>query len=269
MPVKIHPSAIVDPRAELGAGVEVGPFTIIDRDVVIGARTIVGPHVRITGRTSLGEDCVVHTGAVLGEPPQDHKYHDEVSYLRIGHRNVIREFVTMHLAVGEGNMTVVGDDCMFMAYTHIGHNCHLGSHICAANYVGLAGGCRVDDRVVLGGHAGFHQFCHIGRMAMVGGFTRVAHDVPPFVIVEGPAGKPVGLNTIGLRRNDVLSDVRGYLQQAFRMLCYSNRNLSEALAAARTTIPHAPEVNEFISFLEQSGRTGRHLDPKYAKPVLS
>ena len=134
--MNIHPTAIVDPGAELGQGVEIGPYSVIAAHVTIGARTKIGPHVHITGHTSIGDDCVIHTGTVLGEAPQDLKYRHEVTYLKIGHRNVLREFVTMHLAVGEGKSTVIGDDNMFMAYCHVGHNCVVGNSVCASNYVG-------------------------------------------------------------------------------------------------------------------------------------
>lgn len=263
--MNIHPTAIVDPKAELGADVVIGPYSIIDAQVVIGDRVVIGPHVHVTGRTTIGDDCELHTGVALGGPPQDRKYNGEPSYLRIGQRNIIREYVTMHLAVGEGNATVVGDDNMIMACAHIGHNCVLGSSIYMSNYVGLSGGCQVDDRVVLGGMSGLHQFVHIGRMVMVGGYCKVAHDIPPFVIVDGPPAKLHGLNTVGLRRAGVAPDVRNDLKKAYRMLCYDHRNLSEALLEAKGELSASPEVEEFIAFLERSGRNGRHLDPGFAR----
>ena len=260
--MKIHPTAIVDPGAELGADVKIGAYTIIDDGVVLGDRVTVGPHVRITGHTTLGDDCEVFTGAVLGEPPQDHKYHNELSYLTIGKRNVIREFVTMHLAVGEGSATVIGDDGMFMAYAHIGHNCVIGNNVTACNYVGLSGGCQIDDRVVLGGMSGLHQFVHIGRMVMVGGYCKVNHDIPPFVIVDGPPMKIYGLNSVGLRRAGFSAELRTSLKQAFRLLCADKGSLVDAIACVRQEQPDLPEIAEFVSFVERSGRSGRHLDPK-------
>lgn len=262
----IHPTAIVDPRAELGTDVDVGPFSVIDGNVVIGARTVIGPHVHLTGNTLIGDDCEIHTGAVLGEPPQDRKYRKgQQTFLKIGHRNIIREYVTMHLAVGEGNTTVIGDDNMFMAYCHIGHNCIIGDFVCMANYIGISGGCRIDDRVVLGGMCGVHQNVHIGRLVMVAGYCKVTHDVPPFVIIDGPPSKLYGLNSVGLRRSGFSSELRAYLKQAFRITCYGQRNLTTALAEARQVIPPLPEVEEFFHFLELSGRSGRHLDPAHAR----
>lgn len=264
--MKIHPTAIVDPGAELGADVEVGAYSVIDAHVAIGARTVIGPHVHITGYTTIGEDCAISSSAVLGEPPQDRKYRSgTISYLKIGNRNIIREFVTMHLAVGEGNATIIGDDNMMMAYSHIGHNCVFGNNICMANYVGVSGGCRVDDRVVLGGMCGLHQNVHIGRLAMVGGYCGVTNDVPPFVIIAGPPSRLYGLNTVGLRRASFSAELRGHLKQAFRMVCSGQRNLTNSLAEARKTVPQLAEVEEFLYFLERSGRSGRHLEPSRAK----
>lgn len=258
--MNIHPTAIVAPGAELGTDVVVGPYSIIDAHAMIGARTVIGPHVRITGNTTIGDDCVIHTGAVLGEPPQDRKYNHEPTYLTIGSRNIIREYVTMHLAVGEGKSTTVGDDNMFMAYSHIGHNCVVGNFVCISNYVGLSGGCRIDDRVVLGGMAGLHQYVHIGRLAMVGGYSKVAHDIPPFALY-GPPSKLYGLNTVGLRRAAFSSDLRAYLKQAYRIVCHGNQSLRDMLDLARQQLPSLPEIEEFLTFIERSGRRGRHLDP--------
>lgn len=259
--MNIHSTAIVDPGAELGADVSIGPYSLIDAGVVIGARTVIGPHVRITGHTTIGEDCTIHTGAVLGEPPQDHKYHQEESYLKIGNSNIIREYVTLHLGVGEGNATVIGEHNMFMAYAHVGHNSTVGNHVTVCNYVGLSGWCFVEDRVVLGGMCGLHQFVHIGRLAMVGGHSKVAHDIPPFVIVDGPPAKIYGINAVGLRRAGFSPDLRNSLKQAVRITCHENGNLSEALKKAYERLPALPEIEEYLHFMARSGRSGRHRDP--------
>ncbi len=261
--MKIHPTAVIDPKAELGPDVAIGPFCVIDAGVVIGARTVLGPHIHVTGLTTIGEDCRIYTGAALGEPPQDVKYHDETSYLRIGNRNIIREYVTIHLAVGEGNATVLGDDNMLMAYCHVGHNCVLGSNVCMANYVGVSGCCQIDDRVTLGGMAGIHQNVHIGRLTMVGGYSKVTGDVPPFTMVDGRPARPYGLNAVGLRRAGFSKELRGFLKQAFRLLLHEHRNLTEALAEARVELPPLPEVQEFLQFIELSRQSGRHLEMRH------
>jgi UDP-N-acetylglucosamine acyltransferase len=262
--VNIHPTAVIDPKAELGPDVTVGPFTVIGPDVVIGARTVLGPHVHITGRTTIGEDCRIHTGVALGEPPQDFKYRDEISYVRLGDRNTLREFVTIHLAVGDGNVTSVGNDNLLMAYCHIGHNCVLGNNICMANYVGISGCCQVDDRVVFGGMAGIHQNVHIGRMAMVGGSSKVTSDVPPFIMVDGRPARPFGLNTVGLKRAGFSPELRTALKQAYRLLLHQNHNMSEALEAAREELPAYQEVEEFVQFVAHSRLSGRHLEGRHA-----
>ena len=263
--MNIHPTAIIDPGAELGADIVIGPYSIIGAHATIGDRVEIGPHVHITGHTTIGEDCRIHTGAVLGEPPQDRKYAREVSYLRVGRRNIIREFVTLHLAVGEGNATTIGDDNMLMAYSHVAHNCLIGNNVYIANYVGLSGGCQVDDRVMLGGMSGLHQFVHIGRMVMVGGYCKVNHDIPPFVMFDGTPPKLYGLNTIGLRRAGFPADLRAHLKRAYRLLCLTDCNLNEAILQARRELPPTPEIEEFLAFLERSGRTGRHLDPGFSR----
>ncbi|MHB9131720.1 MAG: acyl-ACP--UDP-N-acetylglucosamine O-acyltransferase [Armatimonadota bacterium] len=259
--MNIHPTAIVDPGAKLGTDVVIGPYSVIDGHVEIGDRTVIGSHVRLTGNTSVGNDCSIHTGAALGEPPQDRRYRNEVSYLKIGHRNTIREYVTLHLAVGEGNATIIGDDNLFMACSHVGHNCVIGNNVCVSNYVGLSGGCRIDDRVVIGGMAGVHQYVHVGRLVMIGGYSRITHDIPPFVMTSGQSAKLYGLNTVGLRRAGFSSELRIQLKQAFRMLCYETQLLNEALGVAREALPPLPEIVEFLDFMERSGRAGRHLDP--------
>lgn len=262
--MNIHPTAVIDPRAELGPDVAVGPFCVIDAGVTIGARTVLGPHVHITGHTTIGNDCRIYTGAALGEPPQDVKYSGETSYLRIGARNIIREYVSIHLAVGEGNATILGDDNMLMAYCHIGHNCVLGSNVCMANYVGISGCCQVDDRVTLGGMAGIHQNVHIGRMSMIGGYSKVTADVPPFLMVDGRPARPYGLNTVGLKRAGFSSELRMYLKQAYRILLHEHHNLTDALEEAHGELPPLPEVLEFLQFIERSRVSGRHLETQHA-----
>jgi UDP-N-acetylglucosamine acyltransferase len=259
--LKIHSTAIVDVRAVLGDDVEIGPYAVVGADVTIGDRTVIGSHAIVSGLTKIGNDCQIHPHAVLGEPPQDKKYHGEKSGVIIGNNNIFREFVTVHAAVGECNMTVIGDNNMLMAYSHIGHNCKIGNNIYITNYVGISGGCQVDDRVVLGGLAGIHQNVHIGRLAMVGGLSKITHDVPPFVIAEGNPMRLIGLNSVGLRRNNISSKTRNELKEIFKLLV-NRGNLSRLIAEAKEKPNDFPEVQEFIDFLELSGRSGRHLEQK-------
>jgi len=198
--MRIHPTAVIDPSAELAEDVTVGPYCAIGKNVIIGRGTRLESHVVIEQDTTLGEACQVRQGAVLGGPPQDHKYKGERSYLILGDRNIVREFATLHRATGEEAATRIGDDNMIMAYCHVGHNALLGNGIIMANQVGISGYCLVEDRVVFGGMVGVHQFVRIGKLAMIGGMSKVVQDVPPFMTADGRPNQVVGMNVLGLRR---------------------------------------------------------------------
>lgn len=258
----IHPSAIVDAGAELGAEVEVLPYTIIEAGAVIGDRTVLGPHAVVRKWTTIGSDCLISTGCVLGEPPQDRKYEGEETYLRVGDGNQIREYVTLHRASGEGNSTVIGDNNMIMAYSHAGHNVQIGSNVSIANSVQLAGHAVVEDYANIGGMSGFHQFVTIGTMSMVGAMSRISRDVPPYSIVEGIPSEVHGLNIIGLERRGVSAESRAVLRKAFRLLFRSEHNVSDALKAVEAEVSQeerTPELEYLLSFIEavQAGNMGR------------
>jgi UDP-N-acetylglucosamine acyltransferase len=257
----IHPTAIVDPGAELGSDVEVLPYTIIEGETVIGDGCTVGPHAVVRRWTHLGVECHVSTGAVLGEPPQDRKYSGERSYLKIGNGNELREYVTLHRASGEDAATVMGDNNMFMAYCHAGHNVCIGSNCSFANCVQLSGHTVIEDNVTIGGMTGFHQFVTVGQMAMVGGMSRVTQDVPPFAIVEGNPAAVRGLNVIGLGRHGISTEDRAALRKAFRLLFRSEYNLSDALEAVKEQVPDGPELTYLCDFLRRTsqGSMGRQL----------
>lgn len=257
----IHPTALVDPAAELGEDVEVLPFTIIEAGVKIGARTKLGPHAVVKRWTTIGEDCLISTGAVLGEPPQDRKYQGEETYLAIGDGNLIREFVTLHRATGEGNSTIVGDRNMIMAYSHAGHNVRIGSNCSIANSVQIAGHCVIEDYANIGGMTGMHQFVTIGTMAMVAAMSGIRRDCPPYCIVEGMPADIRSLNVIGLERRGVSAEVRGDLRKAFRLLFRSEYNTTEALQAVATQVPLGPQVQHLCEFvrLTAEGNMGRQL----------
>ena len=199
---------------------------------------------------------------MLGGVPQDHKFQGEVSYLRIGDRNIIREYVTLHRATGAENATVIGDDNMLMAYCHVGHNCTLGNGITMANMVGISGHVLVEDRAVFGGMVGVHQFVRIGKLAMLGGYSKVAQDVPPFVMVDGRPAKVYDLNVRGLRRVGVPSQVRSGLRQAYKLLYRSNLNLSQAIEAIENEVEPSPERDYMLDFVRnvKFGTSGRQLD---------
>ena len=257
----IHPTALVDPRAELGAEVEILPFSIIEAEAHIGDRCVVGPSAVVRKWTTVGPDCHVSVGVVLGEPPQDRKYGGEESYLRIGSGNQIREYVTLHRATGEGQSTVIGDDNMIMAYSHAGHNVHIGSHCQIANGVQIAGHVVIEDYVNIGGMTGLHQFVTVGTTAMVAAMSRIPRDCPPFCITEGSPSEVRGLNAIGCERRGLSAEVRGHLRHAFRLLFRSEHNTTDALQAVAREVPMADEVRYLCDFVHRTaeGSMGRQL----------
>jgi UDP-N-acetylglucosamine acyltransferase len=260
--MRIHPTAVVDPSAELARDVCVGPYCVIGKNVSIGPGCRLESHVVIEEYTTLGSECEVRQGAVLGGPPQDHKFRGERSYLSIGSRNVIREFVTIHRATGEEESTRIGDDNMIMAYCHIGHNAWVGSGIIMANQVGLSGHCLVEDRVVFGGIVGVHQFVRIGKFAMIGGMSKVVTDVPPFMMVDGRPTDLIGLNVLGLRRAGIPPRVRAGLKQCFRLLYRSNLNLTQGIEACYNEVEQSEEREYLLEFLTsiRRGFGGRQND---------
>ncbi len=258
----IHSTAIVDSSAEIGVGVCIGPYSVIGRKVRLGDGTRIDSHVVIEENTTLGENCTVLSGAVLGGAPQDYKYHGEETFLRVGDNNMIREYVTIHRASGEGEATTIGDSNMFMAYCHIGHNCTLGSGITMANMVGISGHTLIEDKVVFGGIVGVHQKVRIGKLAMVGGFSKVVQDVPPFAMADGRPSRVCDLNVIGLRRNGVVPKVRSDVKQAYKLLYRSNLNVTQALEAIENEIEPSEELQYLLDFIRnvRLGFGGRQLE---------
>jgi UDP-N-acetylglucosamine acyltransferase len=259
---RIHPSALIHPGAYLADNVMVGPFCVIDDDVQIGEGTRLEPNVVIEPGTRIGRNCHIWPGTILGGPPQDHKYRGEKTLLHLGDNNIIRECVTMHRAVGEGNATRIGNDNMFMAYAHVGHNCLIGSSNTISSYVGLSGHVTIADNTVLGGMVGVHQFCRIGKLAMIGGVSKINQDVPPFMLADGVPARVIELNRIGLRRHGVPPNVRSALRQAYKILYRSNLNLSQALERIEEELELNEELIHLIDFMRgtQSGFGGRGND---------
>ncbi len=259
----IDATAIVDERAELGSGVQVKAFTIIEAGVQIGDGCVIGPHAVIRTGTSIGDNTHIHTGAVLGEPPQDAKYRGEPTKLTVGANNVIREYVTIHRACGEGTETVLGKDNMLMAYSHVGHNCRIGSGTLIANSAGLSGHCAIEDFVNIGGLVGVHQYVTIGTMVMVGGMSRIVRDVPPYMMVEGNPVATHGLNWRGLARHGVSEEDRAELKKAYRLLFRSEYNTSDALAAIERELRQTEQIVHLAEFLRRvdAGYAGRQTDP--------
>lgn len=244
--VRIHPTATVDAGARLGAGTEIGPYAVVEADVVIGERCVLAAGAVVKRHTTLGDDNRVHEHCVLGGPPQDLKFKGQVSYLRIGHRNVFREHVTVHRATGEGGETRLGDDNFLMAGCHVGHECRVGNHVVMANATLLAGHVQVGDRVFLPGGTAVHQFTRIGRNALAGGVTAIRQDVLPFTLVTGSPARTIGLNTIGLRRNGFTPDELRLLRRALRALFAPGPRAARLRDVDGIASPHAAELAAFV-----------------------
>jgi UDP-N-acetylglucosamine acyltransferase len=239
---KIHPTAIVEPGAEIHASAEIGAYSIIGPNVVIGARTRVGPHVVIDGKTSIGEDNVFYQFSSIGAPPQDKKYAGEPTRLEIGDRNTIREFCTFNRGtVQDVGVTRLGNDNWMMAYVHLAHDCQIGNHTIFANNAQLAGHVQVGDWAIMGGFSNVHQFCKIGAHAMVGMSTSLTQDVPPYVILSGNPAQAHGINSEGLKRRGFSREAITAVRNAYKVLYKSGLTLEEAKAALEAQEQSEPE----------------------------
>lgn len=262
MSMKIHSTAVIDPSAEIGEDVEIGAYTVIGADCVVGAGTVLGPHVVLEQYTHLGQQCQVRAGTVLGGPPQDNKFKGERSFVRVGDRTQIREFVTIHRSTGEDEATEVGDDGLIMAYVHIGHNCTVGNRVMLSSYAGLSGHITFEDNVVAGGMIGVHQFVRVGRFAMLGGYSKVVQDVPPFMLADGRPADILDLNIRGLRRAGIDAATRNSLKQAYKLLYRTNLNRTQALEAIAEELDSNTELDYLVQFIERmkDGTSGRQDD---------
>jgi UDP-N-acetylglucosamine acyltransferase len=251
----IHPTAVVEPGAQVDPTCEIGPFAVIGPHVKLGANNVVAAHAVVTGHTTLGAGNRVFPNAVLGEIPQDLKYRGEPTRLEIGDRNTFRECATINLGtVGGGGVTVIGNGCLFMAYSHVGHDCRIGDGAIIANSVALAGHVILEEHVHMSGLAAAHQFCRIGRLAFVSGLTGVAMDVPPYCTVAGPRAELAGLNTVGLQRAGMTEEQVGRVKQAYKIVFRSNLGLAEAIAQLEAELGTHPEIAHFITFVKGSQR---------------
>ncbi len=252
----IHPSAIVDPAAVVHATAEVGPFCIIGAGVEIGARTRLLAHVYVDGAAAIGEDNVFYPYATVGVASQDKKYKGEPAETRIGDRNTIREFVTIHRGTeGGGRLTRIGSDNLLMAYVHVAHDVHIGDHNVLGNGVTFAGHVLVENWVTIGAFTGVHQFCRVGRHAMVGGYSVVTQDILPYsTTVSQREIRIFGANAVGLERRGFPKESVEALQQAFRMLTRSGLNTTQAIARIRGEVPSVPEIEEVLEFIRTAER---------------
>ncbi len=251
----IHPSAIVHPHAVVANSADIGPFCVIGESVTIGERARLLSNVVINGHTTIGDDVTIYPFATIGAPSQDRKAREEVAFTTIGARTILREYVSVQRATGEGETTSVGEDCLLLAYSHVAHNCHVGNFVTMSNLAQLAGHCVVDDMAGIGGMAGVHQYVRIGRHAFVGGMCKLTRDVPPFMLAEGQPAEIHGLNSVGLRRANFPSDGFAELKEIFKTVYRSDRNLSQALVAVREIV-QTDEGREFLRFVEAESHRG-------------
>ena len=250
----VHPGAYVDPAAELGSGVVVEPGAVVGPRVVIGDRTQVASHALVTGWSRIGRDCRIHHGAVVGAPPQDLKYRSAESYVEIGDGTELREYSTVHLAAEPGATTRVGSHCLIMAYAHVAHDCQLGDRVVLANAVQMAGFVTIEDWAIVGGLSAIHQFVRIGCHSMIGGCSRIAQDVAPYLMLAGNPPRLGGVNLVGLERRGVPVATREAIERAYRILFRRGMTVAEAVQAMRRGAPGVPEVEHLARFAETSVR---------------
>lgn len=257
----IHPTAIVDSRAIIGAGTRVGAYSIIGPNVKLGRDNVVGPHVVLDGYTTIGDSNAIYQFASVGSPPQDLKYRGEASELRIGNGNIIREYVTLQPGtLGGGMLTSIGDKNLFMASTHVGHDSHVGSRCVVANGAALAGHVTVADGVIIGGLSGIHQFVRLGSVCMVGAGAMVAQDIPPYCMAQGDRATVQGLNRVGLERNGGTREDLGILREVYRIVFTpagteaQDMVFKDRVSLARKVVGESQRGVDFVSFIEASER---------------
>lgn len=251
----IDPRAIVHINAELAPDVKVGPFSIIGADVQIDSGTEIGPHVVINGPTNIGKDNVIYQFASIGEDPQDKKYADEITRLDIGDRNIIREFCTMHRGtLQDQGVTRVGNDNLFMAYTHVAHDCEVGNHVIMANGASIAGHVHLDDHAILGGFTLVHQFTQIGEFSFAAMGSAITQDIPPYVMVGGRPTRPHGINSVGMERNGKSPEVIRQIRKAYKILYKNNLRLEDAIEEMEDMAGESNELSNMVSFLRNVTR---------------
>lgn len=250
----IHPSAVIDKRAEIGPDCDIGPYCVIGPNVVLGAHCRLQSHVVIDGHTRLGEGNQLFPFTSIGLQTQDLKWKGGVTRTEIGDRNTFRECVTVNSATADGEVTVVGSDNHILAYSHVAHNVRIGNHVIMSNVATLAGHVLVEDYAVVGGLAAIHQFCRIGKMSIIGGCSKVVQDVPPFMLVDGNPGETRTVNKVGMERNGVSEDAQTAIRQAYKILFREGLTIPNALARIEKELPPLPEIQHLVTFVKTSER---------------
>lgn len=253
---QIHPTARVHETALLGKDVLVGPNTIIGEDVIIGDNTILEANVVVEKWTKIGENCHIHFGSIIGAPPQDLKYQGEKSWVTIGDNNEIREYVTINRATGKDQVTQVGSNCLFLTNVHVAHNCVIGNEVVIANMTTLGGHTIIEDKANIGGMTGIHQFVRIGRGAMVGAYTRLPQDVPPFMLCEGNPAVIRSINLVGMKRRGVHKDAITQIRDIYKIIYRSGKNMSQVNEELGHIKSEHEETNHLINFIKAESIRG-------------
>ncbi len=250
--VAIHPTAVVDPEAEIAPDVEIGPYTVIEGPVRIGRGTKIWPHAYLVAPLEIGEEAQIHVGAVLGHLHQAIR-EPQAGGVRIGDRTVIREYATVHRASQEGAWTAIGSDTLLMGFSHVAHDCAVGNRVVIANGTLIAGHVTIEDRAILSGHVAVHQFVRIGTLAMIGGLARVNKDVPPYFLVKGDS-EVWAINAVGLKRAGFSEEVRSKIREAYRLFYRAGLNTTQALKAIQAMKEAPSEVQHLVRFVQESRR---------------
>ena len=252
--LKIHNTAIVDKNAQLADDVEVGPYCFIGPNVKIASGTKIGCHAVLDGHTGIGKNCQIFTGACLGSIPQDLKFKDEMTYLEIGENNIFREYITVNVGTHAGSKTIIGNNNLFMAYSHVAHDCVVGNDCIIANCGTLAGHVRIEDGAVIGGLVAIHQFVRVGKLSIIGGCSKVVQDIPPFSTCDGHPARVYGVNLIGLKRNGFEREDLLKLKEAFKILFFSKMSFSHAIEKISAQMRAGKGVSYLIDFVKESKR---------------
>jgi UDP-N-acetylglucosamine acyltransferase len=251
---QIHPTALVDPKAEIGSGTVVGPYCIVAAGVILGRECWLQHHVTLSGPMTTGARNKFYSYCSIGQQTQDLKYQGEPTYLEIGDDNSFREFVSVNRSTTDKGKTQIGNQGNFLAYSHIGHDCSVGDAVIFSNNGTLAGHVQIGDHAVIGGLTAVHQFCRIGRYAITGGCSKIVQDIPPFMIADGNPAKVRGINVIGLERNGFSPEQIKWIKEAFRLIYRSKYNTGQALEAIRDELPSSTEITQIVEFIEKSER---------------
>ncbi len=258
---QIDPSAVIADDAEVSLGVVIGPNSVIETGVELGPHVVIGPN------TTIRDGARIYPGAVIGTEPQDAKYDGSPTKCEIGCRTIVREYCTINRGTKASGATIVGDDCMLMSYTHVAHDCRIGNHVVTASGVLFGGHCEVHEKAIIGGGTGFHQFVRVGKLAMVGGISGVRQDCPPYMITAGsPPAVVFGVNTIGLKRNDISPASRKLIKAAYKLLYRSGLNVEDAVSKIKSDLEKSSEIDYLIEFYETSNRgvARGHQEIKFA-----